>query len=134
MHYAMCYIHITCCYGSTQHAAHALRFPLDSGACLSVYLRNLQLHRRGVMDNMGGVYTAPTLLILLYSTVVVPQQRALLERAPSSISSVSQASSLANPRCIAPVFYCISCIIVTLTLWYLTHRSLSGHSTWVMGY
>ena len=82
MHYAMCYIHITCCYGSTQHAAHALRFPLDSHACLSVYLRNLQLHRRGVMDNVGGVYTAPTLLILLYSTVVVPQQRALLERAP----------------------------------------------------
>ena len=82
--------------------AHALRFPLDSDACLSAYLRNLQLHRRGVMDNMGGVYTAPTLLILLYSTVVVPQQRALLERAPRSYS---QASKLDEPRCISILLY-----------------------------
>ena len=86
---------------STQHTAHALRFPLDSDACLSVYLRNLQLHRRGVM---GGVYTAPTLLILLYLSGI---ERAILlsflnNTLYSSVLSraISQASKLDEPRCI----------------------------------
>jgi len=92
------------------------------------------------MDNMGGVYTAPTSLILLYLSGIERALLlsfhnnalyALLERAPSSISPVSQASLAWRTRALSPVFYCISCIIVTLTLWYLTHQSLSGHSTWV---
>ena len=78
---------------STQHTAHALRFPLDSDACLSVYLRNLQLHRRGVM---GGVYTAPTLLILLYLSGI---ERALLLSFPNNAlySSVLRALTAKHP-------------------------------------
>ena len=87
--------------------------------------------RRGVM---GGVYTAPTLLILLYLSGI---ERALLlsfhnNALYSSVLRALSAKHLAwRTRAVSSVFYCISCIIVTLTLWYLTHRSLSGHSTWV---